>query len=130
MTRRKEPPSDAVAEPALPDQADPVISAPPFVEELPPENVPDSVMVDARPPEPTPEPQPLPRRAGIFAPLLGGALAATAGFALSHFNVLGFAAPDASADLARLGTRIDELATLQTEATNKISADLPQPVLA
>ena len=59
----------------------------------------DSLLSPAAPPNPQ-------RRSGVFGPVLGGALAALGGFGLSHFNVLGFAAPDQTAALAALDQRL------------------------
>ena len=121
MTRRKDPQPESFS-PETPETvapepltADPV-RADPFVAEVAPE----PVAAPELPPEPAlPS---APRRAGILGPLLGGALAAIGGFALSHFNVLGLAAD--SANLATLTAQLDE-ATKQLGATDqKLSADL------
>jgi hypothetical protein len=65
------------------------------------------------PVDPDPSVQPAPvsrtRRSGILGPLLGGALAATGGFALSHFNVFGLVAPDQSAIVTGLNDRVAAL---------------------
>jgi len=50
---------------------------------------------------------PTARRSGVLGPILGGALAALGGFGLSHFNVVGLAAPDNSAEVAAFGKRLD-----------------------
>lgn len=125
MTRRKEPQSDAAAEPEVPDLTAPLSAEAPFVEPvLNDASVPEAPAVDEPVPVAPPPPPPPPRRGGFFAPLLGGALAGVAGFALSHFNVIGLAAPDASADVAQLGTRIDELASQQSAAVDRIAGDI------
>ncbi|MCX7286734.1 MAG: hypothetical protein NTW20_04035 [Rhodobacterales bacterium] len=57
----------------------------------------------------TPVTPPLPpasRRSGVLGPILGGALATAVGFGLSHFNVLGFAAPDQTVNVAALEQRL------------------------
>ncbi|WP_137109460.1 COG4223 family protein [Rhodobacter sp. SY28-1] len=127
MTRRKEPQSDTAADPAPPELTEPVSTAPPFVEEVPL----DSVKADAPPPEPpsapappAPVPPPAPRRGGVFAPLLGGALAAIGGFTLSHFDILGLAAPSTPVDLAPLTAKVDDLATRQAQTVDKLTSDL------
>jgi hypothetical protein len=60
-------------------------------------------------------------RPGFFAPLLGGALAAIGGFALSHFNVLGLATPT---DLTPLTAQIETATATQAAALDKLSGDL------
>jgi hypothetical protein len=45
----------------------------------------------------------------MFAPILGGALAAVAGFGLSHFNAFGIAGQGSSAELAALANRLSAL---------------------
>ena len=124
MTRRKEPQSDTAAEPVVPDLTAPVSAEAPFVEPVLNEtSAPDAPAVD-EPVSVAPPPPPPPRRGGFFAPLLGGALAGVAGFAMSHFNVLGLAAPDAAPEVAQLGTRIEELASQQTTALDKIAGEI------
>jgi hypothetical protein len=125
MTRRKEPQSDAAAEPDVPETIAPVSAQAPFVEPVTDEqsaaDTPDADEPVSTQPSPPPPP---PRRAGFFAPLLGGALAGVAGFALSHFNMLGLAAPETAADIAQIGTRFEGLASQQTAALDKTTAEL------
>jgi hypothetical protein len=73
---------------------------------------------------PPPTAAPPPRRAGVLAPLLGGALAALGGFGLSHFNLLGLAAPDQSAELAALSASLTAAQADQTKALERITADV------
>jgi len=107
MARRKDPLTEAATEPPVqPAESPAPDSPPPVVEPLPDPAPPDAVAAEIvpPPPEPTPTPPP-PRRGGlgIFGPLLGGALAAAGGFALSHYNLLGMAPPPAPVvDLAPL----------------------------
>jgi hypothetical protein len=111
MTRRKD------AQPETPQPEVP--QSEPFVTE-----VESAAMSTAEPiaPDPQPEPPALPaKRPGIFAPLLGGALAAVGGFALSHFNLLGLATPT---DLAPLTAQIDDAKAAQATALDKLSGDL------
>ena len=84
------------------------------------------------------------RRSGVLGPLLGGALAAVAGFGVSHYNLFGLAAPDLSADLVALAGRVDGLqaaladqAAAATAAGDQVTAlsdrlagleELPPPV--
>lgn len=121
MTRRKDPQPESLS-PETPESeatlseaivADPV-TADPFVVEV----------ASAPQPEPLPDPVPpsAPRRPGILGPLLGGALAAIGGFALSHFNVLGFA-PD-SGVIPALTTQLDAATQQQAAATAKLGTDL------
>lgn len=121
MTRRKDPQPESLS-PETPETeataseatvADPV-TADPFVVEV----------ASAPQPEPLPDPvpPPAPRRPGILGPLLGGALAAIGGFALSHFNVLGFA-PDSSA-IPALSTQLDAATKQQAAVTAKLDTDL------
>jgi hypothetical protein len=123
MTRRKEPQPEAVAEPAVPDMTEPAKAPVEAIEAPLPEDAPEDhpLHVDAPPP---PEPPPRGRQTGILGALLGGALAAIGGFALSHFNLLGLAPPDISTDLAALGAKVEEAATLQTGSLDKVTGEL------
>ena len=127
MTRRKDPRPETPAETAPPAIDDPsavipdaqdVSSAIP--EPLPAEPTPEIAPVV--PPDPTPAPQP--RRSGVLGPILGGVIAATAGFALSHFNLLGLARFDNSDDLAAVAARQDEAEVRQAAALVKADAEL------
>ena len=114
MTRRKDAATDAPAETATgPDlpEADADLPAGESAQAVAPEAVPESPA-----PETPQAPPPVPaRRSGVMGPLLGGALAALGGFGLSHFNILGFAAQDQSAEVAALGQRLDAaVAALET----------------
>ena len=114
MARRKDPLTEAEAaaeadtpveaateSPALPSDALPsdALPADALAAEVLPH--PDAAPAD---PAPIPPPPPPPRRGpGILGPLLGGALAALGGFALSHYNVFGLVPPPTPpADLAPL----------------------------
>ncbi len=118
MTRRKEPQSDAATDPVPTGLPEPVVAAAPFVEEAPLD------IAQAEAPAPLQPPPPAPKQGGVFAPMLGGALAAIGGFAISHFNVLGLAAPVAAVDIAPLTAKIDDLAARQAQSLDKISGDL------
>jgi len=74
-----------------------------------------------------PPPKEPARRSGVFVPLLGGALAALGGFGLSHFNVLGLAAPDQSAEIAALDQKLDAIAA-QTSERVSLETGLRQAV--
>jgi len=115
MTRRKDPqPESLQPEPPPVD---------PFVAEVDRVSaVPSEPPIEAEPVSPPHFPPP--RRAGIAAPLFGGALAAIGGFALSHFNVLGLST-DPSA-LATLDARLDETANQQATAEQKLGTDLAE----
>jgi hypothetical protein len=68
------------------------------------------------------EPPPQPQQPGVFAPLVGGALAAAAGFFLSHFDAFGLR-QDAQIDLAPLEVRQAEaLTSLKAEQTASLAA--------
>ncbi|MFO1203769.1 MAG: hypothetical protein U1E58_14155 [Tabrizicola sp.] len=123
MTRRKDAqPETAPVEtvPTEPTPVDPPTA--PFTVEV------DAPTVDAPPREPTPlpPPPPPPRRSGVLGPLLGGAIAALGGFALSHFNAFGLTTPAAPVDLAPLTAQIEEARAQQASALDKISGDLAQ----
>jgi hypothetical protein len=125
MSRRKEPQSDTAAEPVVPETTAPTSAEKPFVGPVKEELIAPDVPGTGEPISvPSPPPPPPPRRGGFFAPLLGGALAGVAGFALSHFNVLGLAAPDASAEVAQIGSRIEDLTSQQAAALEKVSTEL------
>lgn len=123
MTRRKDPQPESLS-PETPETGtvtpEPPVADParvePFVAEV----------ASPAPPDPAqdlPSPPPaVPRRAGILGPLLGGALAAIGGFALSHFNLLGFAT---TADpIPALTAQLDEAAKKQAAAGQKLATDL------
>lgn len=109
MARRKDPLTEAEAKAAAETPAELATEAPSLhPDALPPDALaaevlphPDAAPADAAP---IPPPPPPPRRSpGILGPLLGGALAALGGFALSHYNVFGLVPPPAPpADLAPL----------------------------
>ncbi|MFM7334919.1 MAG: COG4223 family protein [Tabrizicola sp.] len=120
MTRRKGSPSD-IADSVTPEETEAVTATDPFVEPVPTE---PPAPPDPQPEPPPPPPPPPPSRGGVFAPLLGGALAAIGGFALSHFNVLGLTAPTAQTDLAPLTAQVEELATRQAQSLDKITGEL------
>jgi hypothetical protein len=114
MTRRKDATPDASAEAVtgsdLPP-ADAVVEGVPETQ-VPETDVPETPIHDAPIPQasfvPPPEVPAEPARStGVLGPLLGGALAAAAGFGLAHFNVFGLAAPDQSAEITALGQRLD-----------------------
>lgn len=130
MTRRKDPRPETLAETASPAMNDPAAVSPDAqeisaattaaVEPLPVEPTPEDAPV--APPDPTPAPQP--RRSGVLGPILGGMIAATAGFALSHFNLLGLA-PSANPDsLAAVAARQDEAEARQAAALERADAGI------
>lgn len=110
MTRRKDPSPDAAGTlpepPAIPEMAEQV--------DLSPDPVP-------APNLPPPAPR---RRGGILGPILGGAIAASGGFAISHFNLFGYAAPDRSAEMATLIERLDATLTAQATALTEAKGEL------
>lgn len=101
MVRRKDPLSIAnETDVPVPEMVvEPEVFGEPVPEAIP-EPVPDPVILENRP-------EPIVRRSGMLGPLLGGALAAIGGFALSHFNVFGLAMPDPS--VAVLSDRVASL---------------------
>jgi hypothetical protein len=111
MTRRKDPQPEATEA----EQAATVAAA-----------VEDTVVAAPEPTEPPPIPEsPAPRhRSGVLGPLLGGALAAMGGFAVSHFNLFGLAAPDRSTEMTELSSRVDEALSRQTTALAEIGGEL------
>jgi hypothetical protein len=121
MTRRKDPqPETSLPEMPLSQTAGPE----PFAVEVEAVNPPELRAPD---PDPRPDPPPRsppPRRSGILGPLLGGALAAIGGFALSHFNVFGLAAPDTSAAVTAVATQLDAATAQQTTVADKLGADI------
>jgi hypothetical protein len=122
MTRRKDPQPDEVQ----PDDVQPEPPpTEPFVTEVSAPAAAEPVPVDPIP-EPRPEllAPPPQRGPGVFAPLLGGALAAVGGFALSHFNAFGLAPASVPVDLAPLSAQIEAAGTAQTAALDTLSADL------
>lgn len=126
MTRRKDAQPETA--PVTTGEAAPVaVDQPsePFTVEV--ESPLESPVPETSDPIPTPPPPPPPpRRPGIFGPLLGGAIAALGGFALSHFNVIGLSTPTAPTDLAPLTAQMDEVKSQQASAIDKISRDLAQ----
>jgi hypothetical protein len=114
MTKQKDSQPDAVEAEAVEPAADApaAVAEPPVIEPK-----------LAEPPLAQNSPAP-PRRLGVVGPLLGGALAATGGFALSHFDILGFAAPDQSAEVTTLTKRLDEVLTGQELALKEVNGEL------
>jgi hypothetical protein len=119
MTRRKDSatdiPAEAVTGPDLtaPDQS-PEDTGAGVVTESVTDTAPGAALEDPAPPPP----QAPARRSGILGPLLGGALAALGGFGLAHFNVLGLAAPDQSAEIAALDQKLDAIAAQASQQVN------------
>jgi hypothetical protein len=107
MARRKNPETEVSADPSEPAMdAD---SAPgPFVESVS-ELVGESEANPTPMPPTPPAPPPVVVRSGLFGPILGGALAAVAGFGLSHYNAFGLAPTDNSGALGILSSRLDAL---------------------
>ena len=64
------------------------------------------------------------RSSGLLAPLLGGALAALGGFAVSHFNLFGLTGADQSAELAALSDRITAVEADQAGALVGVTGDI------
>jgi hypothetical protein len=108
MARRRNLETEAPADPS--DQVTAAAADPgPFVE-----TVSETTAEPEADPAPLPPPPPLPPapvvvRSNIFGPILGGALAAVAGFGLSHFNAFGTAGQGNSAELAALASRLSAL---------------------
>ncbi|MDP3197319.1 hypothetical protein [Tabrizicola sp.] len=105
MTRRKDPQPEAVP----PQDTPPVetVANEPFV-------VTDPVDPAPAPPDaplPPPPSQVIVRRSSVIAPLIGGALAAIGGFALSHFDVLDLRPADSTAEVAGLTTQLTDVRT-------------------
>lgn len=119
MTRRKDPQPETLQPEPPPIE--------PFVAEVDPTPVAAS---DPAGGDVLPEPPPLapaapaPRRAGLVAPLFGGAMAAIGGFALSHFNLLGLAQPSDPVDLAPLAAQVEQARAAQDSALDKLSAEV------
>jgi hypothetical protein len=114
MARRKNPETEAAvdlseAQPseALPE-ATPEVAAPddPVAEAL---SDPEPTVVTPPAPPPPPPVHATAQGPSFLGPVLGGALAAVAGFALSHFNAFGIAPQDNGAELAALASRISAL---------------------
>lgn len=111
MTRRKDPQPEAEPPQDTPHDTPndtPVaesVASEPFVMTDP---------VDPAPPppvEPPPPPQVIVRRGSVTAPLIGGALAAIGGFALSHFDVLDLRPADSTTEVAGLTGQLTEIQT-------------------
>lgn len=112
------PPDPAPLPPSLSQTEEP--HAAPFAAEVDP--VANIAADPVLPPEP-PRPQAA-SRPGVLAPLLGGALAAIGGFALSHFNVLGLATPAEPVDLSPLTQQIEELSARDGSRWDKVTGDI------
>lgn len=149
MTRRKTPvpegPVDGTIEPSTTASID--APTPPLIEEtagvetdLPSADAPliDAPLMDppaTEAPQIQTEPAPTVRRParslGMFGPILGGALAAVAGFGLSQSNVLGLRPPDRSAEMTALTDQQTSLRAEVTELVDRIAAlesrPLPEP---
>lgn len=121
MTRRKDPPPEATAEPTTPEPVEPEAATDEAAETAAPE-LSHQAVADAVPPEP--QPAQARRSPGILGPLLGGALAAVGGFAASHYNLLGLTAPDVSQDLAAIESKVDALAAGQARSAEALTAEV------
>ena len=146
MVRRKNPETEDSVGPSEPTM-DAVSNPGPFVETVDERLAEPQAEPDPLPPQPVPrqEAQPVVVRSSIFGPILGGALAAVAGFGLSHFNAFGVATQDGSAELAALTGRLnaleaapitepvdltalqDAVSSLQTRIVALEEAPAPQP---
>lgn len=118
MTKRKDPQPEADLPQDSPPPVD--VAAEPFVVTDPlnppaPDPVPEPPVVE-------PAPQVIVRRGSFVAPLIGGALAAIGGFALSHFDVLGLRSA-ASTDLAALSAQVGEVQA-KAAGLDKANADI------
>ena len=124
MTRRKDPlPDTATVGMAETTGEPPDAGMAPFVAEPavaePVTGAPSVTMTE--PPAPV---LATPRRVGILGPLLGGALAAIGGFALSYFDVLGLAAPDSSAEVAALVAQLDQARAAEAKAISGLKDEI------
>lgn len=123
MTRRKHPQPEA----DTPQDTSPAesVAGEPFVVTDPtdPPAAPDP-LPDPPPAEPVPPPTPriVERRGSIFPSLLGGALAAIGGFALSHFDAFGLRSTP-SAELAAVTTQLAEVEA-QISGIGTLAGDL------
>jgi hypothetical protein len=85
----------------------------------------DPPVTEAESPEPTPLPPPARQsHTGLLGPLLGGALAALGGFALSHFNVFGLAPPDPSMEVAALTKAQEGLQSRHDLAAKEVASEM------
>lgn len=117
MTRRKDPQPENL-EPEAPATAP--LPAEPLLVDVDPITAPptEPPIPDRAPPAPPP------RQSGFFGLLLGGALTAIGGFALSHYNVLGLAAPSDTAALEALGAHLAETEIRHSAALDTVTKDL------
>lgn len=122
MTRRKHPQPEA--DPPQDTSPAETVAGEPFVvtEPTDPPAAPDPEPEPA-PVEPPPPPRIVERRGSIFPSLLGGALAAIGGFALSHFDAFGLRPAQPSAELAALTTQLAEVET-QISGIGTLGSDL------
>ncbi|MFN3280442.1 MAG: COG4223 family protein [Tabrizicola sp.] len=121
MTRRKDPPPEATVQPATTETVEPAAATLGAVESALAEPTPAAV---ADPLPPPTQPAQAPRSPGILGPILGGALAAVGGFALSHFNLLGLTAPDVSQELSAIESKVDALAAGQARSADALTAEV------
>jgi hypothetical protein len=117
MARRRNPETEAPVDSA--DQVTEAVAGPePAVETIAEpigETMAEPEPEPASPPPAAPQPPPVAARPGIFGPILGGAVAAVAGFGLSHFDAFGLARPAGSgAEVAALSARLDALEAAPT----------------
>ncbi len=117
MTRRKDPLAESLQPEAIETETKPTAV----------DAAVDDVTVETAAPKPVAAPDPPvtgrpPPRSGLFGTLLGGAIAAVGGFALSHFNVLGLASE--SGAIPALTARLEEAAKQQGAMDAKLATDL------
>lgn len=124
MTRRKDPkpevdqPQDS--QPETQQVAEPFVVTDPVD---PPAAEPPAAPPDVAPPPPSSAQTVIVRRGSFFAPLLGGAIAAVGGFALSHYDVLNLRPADNGAELATLSSQIGNVEA-KAAGLDKVSTDL------
>jgi len=132
MTRRKTPVTEDPLSASRGDPVEVVVDESAVIEtNAPPIDLPLPDPSEATP-APTPPPaRPPARGLGIFGPVLGGILAALAGFGVSETNLLGFRPADQTAALAALTDRQTSLDAELAELVDRIAAveSMPLPEL-
>lgn len=110
MTRRKDPP---------PDEAGPLPEPAAAVPVCEPAGIPPEPMSAKDLPVPPPR-----RRSGFLGPVIGGAILGLSGFAIAHFDLFGYGAPDRSAEMATLIERLDATLVAQASALTEAKSEL------
>jgi hypothetical protein len=120
MTRRKD--SLPASEPPAPDPAEAAPESQTIESNDQAEMDPSPSL--AEPPAAEPPPPAERQTSGVLGPILGGAVAAVGGFAVSHFDLFGLAPTVATGEIAELSQSVAQLQNQNAEVLQGLSTDI------